>query len=113
MRLRFSWYPCRSATARSFAACPKTSAPASAAVAKAVDTRRARLYTGAMSDYAGAPPIPPVPSDTVTFYDKYRATIAEYSHAMAASACDPRALEDAHIAWRRLMWAMTEERVKP
>ena len=63
---------------------------------------------------AGAPPDgAPVPTDTVTFYEKYRATIAEYSRAMAASACDRHALEDAHIAWKRLMRAMTEERVKP
>ena len=61
---------------------------------------------------AGAPPDGAL-TDTVTFYDKYRATIAEYSRAMASSACDRRALEDAHIAWKRLMRAMTEERVKP
>lgn len=45
---------------------------------------------------------------TRTFWDVHRATVEEYSRAMAASAHDRRALEDASIAWKRLLRAMRE-----
>ena len=43
-----------------------------------------------------------------TFWDAHQATVEEYSRAMARSTYDPRALEDAHIAWKRLLRAMRD-----
>lgn len=43
-----------------------------------------------------------------TFWDIHRQTVEEYSRAMSRSAYDARALEDAHIAWMRLLRAMRE-----